>query len=130
MRVSNVLTQRHSRPALVFAGVGVAVALYAFACLAVFETPPGAPLTMALLKIFDPFLRFPSGGETIFLLSFVFNALYYFGVGLVSQGVLRKHWPFAGKIVLIGAAAGALNISLQAMFTVCEYLLTGRIFAT
>jgi len=130
MKVSNVLSQPHSRGALAFAGVGVAVALCAFAYIAIFKLPPGAPLTMAVLRIFDPFLRFPSSGGSVFFLSFAFNALYYFGVGLVSQPVLRKQWPALGKILLIGAVAGVLNVSLQAMFAACEYVLTGRLFVT
>lgn len=130
MRVSNVLSQRGSRPALAFAGVGAAVGLCAFACLAVVKAPPGAPLTMATLGVFDPFLRFPSGGDTVFLLSFAFNALYYLGVGLVSRRVLRKQWPVFLKIVLIGAATGVINISLQAIFAACEYVLTGRLSVT
>lgn len=115
---------------MAFAGVGVAVALCAFAYIAIFKLPPGAPLTMAVLRIFDPFLRFPSSGGSVFFLSFAFNALYYFGVGLVSQPVLRKQWPALGKILLIGAVAGVLNVSLQAMFAACEYVLTGRLFVT
>lgn len=130
MRGSNVLSQRDSRPALAFAGVGAAVALCAFACLAISKAAPGAPLTTAVLRVFDPFLRFPSGGDTVFVLSFAFNPLYYLGVGLVSGRVLRKQWPVFLKIVLICAVTGVLNISLQALFAACEYLLTGRLFVT
>jgi hypothetical protein len=131
MKVSNVAPQpQHSRAALTFAAVGVAVALCALMYLAIFRLPPGTPLIMAVLRVFDPFLRFPSSGGFVFFLSFAFNALYYFCVGLMSQRVLRKQWPALGKIVLIGAVAGVLNVSLRAMFATCEYVLTGRLFVT
>lgn len=129
MRASSPLSQRQSRAALGFAVVGVAVALCAFVCVAASKVPPGALLTTVVLRIFDPFLRFPSGGVMFFFLSFAFNALYYLGIGLVSRRVLSKQWPVFLKIIGVGAAAGVLNISLQAMFAVCEYVLTGRLFA-
>jgi hypothetical protein len=130
VKASSRVSRMCSRAALAFPGLGVAVALFAFAYLASFKLPPGAPLAMSVLRIFDPFLRFPSSGGSVFFLSFAFNALYYFGVGLAFQRVLRKQWPALGKVVLIGAVAGVLNVSLQAMFAACEYVLTGQLVVT
>lgn len=130
MKASDVMSQPRSRAALASSGVGVAVALFAFAYLAILEVPPGARLTMIVLRIFDPVLRFPSSGGIVFFLSFAFNALYYFGGGLASQWVIRRQWPALGKIVVIGAVVGVLNVSVQAMLTACEYVLTSRLFVT
>ena len=85
---------------------------------------------MAALAIFDPFLRFPVGENAVLVLSIVFNAIYYLAVGSVLRLVVKKQWPVFGKVVVIAAAAGALNVSLVAVFAVCEYLLTGRLVAT
>jgi hypothetical protein len=130
MKASEASPQRYLLPTLAFAIVGIVVAVCLFSWLAASETAPGMPLMMAALKVFDPFLRFPAAGHTIFILSFAFNGLYYLGVGVVSRRALRQRWRVFLKIIVIGAAAGVLNISMQAIFAVCEYVLTGRLFAT
>jgi len=113
-----------------FATAGVGVAVCGVGLIAVLKVPPGTPVLGPVLVICDPFLRFPVGNNSVFLMSILFNAVYYFGIGSTFRLIVKKRWAMFGKLLILAAVAAVLNISLVAIFVACEFLLTGQLVAT